>query len=379
VLIWEASAVAQAAIETGVAQLPIDLAEYREQLERRLGKAHEFMRVMVHKAQMHPKRVVFPEGDEDKILRACQILLDEKIAQPILLGDEVKIRRKMEELRLHLSGAEIIDPAKSPWKSQFIEEHFQLRQRKGMTHKESADRAANPTVFGALMVRLGYADALIDGLTKHYPEAIRPALRIIGIRESSRRVAGCYAMITHHGDIYLLADATVNIEPSAEDLAEIAILTAETARRFNIEPRVAMLSFSNFGSTRHPLAEKVAKAAAIVKGREPGLMVDGEMQADTAVAPEIIEQTYPFSSLTGRANVLIFPNLEAGNIAYKLLARVGGADLIGPIIMGLAKPMHVLQRGAGVNDIVNMACIAVVDAQELEKTALAEAREAVSV
>src|SRR5215467_6236558 len=239
VLIWEASAVAQAAIETGVAQLPIDLAEYREQLERRLGKAHEFMRVMVHKAQIHPKRVVFPEGDEDKILRACQILIDEKIAQPILLGDEAKIRRKMEELRLHLTGAEIIDPAKSPWKPQFTEEHFQLRQRKGMTHKESADRAVNPTVFGALMVRLGYADAIIDGLTKHYPEAIRPALLIIGIRQGSRRVAGCYAMITQRGDIYLLADATVNIEPGAEDLAEIAMLTAEMAQRLNVEPRVA--------------------------------------------------------------------------------------------------------------------------------------------
>jgi malate dehydrogenase (oxaloacetate-decarboxylating)(NADP+) len=378
VLIWEASAVAQAAIETGVAQLPIDLAEYREQLERRLGKAHEFMRVIVHKAQLHPKRVVFPEGDEDKILRACQILLDEKIAQPILLGDESTIRRKMEELRVHLTGAEIIDPAKSPWKPQFTEEHFLLRQRKGMTHKESADRVLNPTVFGALMVRLGHADALIDGLTKHYPEAIRPALRIIGIRGGWRRVAGCYAMITPRGDIYLLADATVNIEPSAEDLAEIAILTAEMARRFNIEPRVAMLSFSNFGSTRHPLAEKVEKATAMVKRRAPALMVDGEMQADTAVTPEIIEQTYPFSTLKGGANVLIFPNLEAGNIAYKLLAKLGGADLIGPIIMGLAKPMHVLQRGAEVNDIVNMASIAVVDAQELAKAAPAEVRETVT-
>jgi malate dehydrogenase (oxaloacetate-decarboxylating)(NADP+) len=378
VLIWEAAAVAEAAIKTGVAQLPVDLGEYREQLERRLGKAHEFMRVMVHKAQMHPKRVVFPEGDEDKILRACQILLDEKIAHPILLGNETTIRRKMAELRLNLNGASIIDPSTSPWKDQFIEEHFQLRQRKGMTHKESAGRALNPTVFGALMVRLGHADALIDGLTKHYPEAIRPALRIIGIREGSRRVAGCYAMITQRGDIYLLADATVNIEPSAEDLAEIAMLTAEMARRFNVEPRVAMLSFSNFGSTRHPLAEKVAKAAAIVKKRAPGLMVDGEMQADTAVTPEIIEQTYPFSTLRGGANVLIFPNLESGNIAYKLLAKVGGADLIGPIIMGLEKSMHVLQRGAEVNDIVNMASIAVVDAQELVKLAPPETQEVVS-
>ena len=210
-------------------------------------------------------------------------------------------------------------------------------------------------------------------------DAIRPALRIIGIREGSRRVAGCYAMITQRGDIYLLADATVNIEPGAEDLAEIAMLTAGMARRFNIEPRVAMLSFSNFGSTRHPLAEKVARAVEIVKRRAPGLMVDGEMQADTAVTPEIIDQTYPFSTLKGGANVLIFPNLESGNIAYKLLAKLGGADLIGPIIMGLAKSMHVLQRGAEVNDIVNMASIAVVDAQELAKAAAAETKEVVQV
>ena len=367
ILIWEASAVAQAAIESGVAQQPINIAEYREQLERRLGKAHEFMRIMVNKAQMHPKQVVFPEGEEDKILRACQILIDEKIAEPILLGDEKKIRDKIAELRLHLDDARIIDPTKSEWRERFTEEHSALRQRKGFTLHESAERVLNRTVFGALMVRLGHADALIDGLTKHYPDAIRPALRIIGLRPGQRRAAGCYAMITQHGDIYLLADATVNIEPSSEDLAEIAILTADMARRFNVEPRVAMLSFSNFGSTRHPLADKVQRATEIVKRREPGLIVDGEMQADTAVSPEIIEQTYPFSTLRGGANVLIFPNLESGNIAYKLLARLGGAELIGPIIMGLAKPMHVLQRGAEVNDIVNMASIAVVDAQEFAR------------
>jgi malate dehydrogenase (oxaloacetate-decarboxylating)(NADP+) len=378
ILIWEASAVAQAAIESGVAQQPINIAEYREQLERRLGKAHEFMRIMVNKAQMHPKRVVFPEGEEDKILRACQILIDEKIAEPILLGDEKKIRDKIAELRLHLDDARIIDPGQSEWRARFTEEHSVLRQRKGFTRNESAERVLNRTVFGALMVRLGHADALIDGLTKHYPDAIRPALRIIGLRPGQRRAAGCYAMITQHGDIYLLADATVNIEPSSEDLAEIAILTADMARRFNVEPRVAMLSFSNFGSTRHPLADKVQRATEIVKRREPGLIVDGEMQADTAVSPEIIEQTYPFSTLRGGANVLIFPNLESGNIAYKLLARLGGAELIGPIIMGLAKPMHVLQRGAEVNDIVNMASIAVVDAQEFAKAARQGVAESVT-
>ncbi|HZT29875.1 MAG TPA: NADP-dependent malic enzyme [Bryobacteraceae bacterium] len=375
VLIREAAAVAQAAMECGVAQQPVNLDEYREQLERRLGKAHEFMRLVIHKAQRQPKRVVFVEGGEDKILRACQILTDEKIAEPLLLGDEQKIRARIRDLHLHLDGVRIIDPGRSEWRERFVEEHFLLRQRKGMTRNESEERVSNHTVFGAMMVRLGYADALIDGLTKHYPDAIRPALRILGIREGVRRVAGCYVMITHRGDIYLLADATVNIVPSAEDLAEIALLTADMARRFNIEPRVAMLSFSNFGSTRHPLSEKVRQAAELVRRRAPQLMVDGEMQADTAVTPEIIEQTYPFSTLRGGANVLIFPNLEAGNIAYKLLQRLGAAELVGPIIMGLAKPMHVLQRGAEVNDIVNMASIAVVDVQELGGTVRALAPE----
>jgi malate dehydrogenase (oxaloacetate-decarboxylating)(NADP+) len=220
--------------------------------------------------------------------------------------------------------------------------------------------------FGSMMVHLGDADVLIGGLTQHYPETIRPALQIIPVREGLRKVSGLYLLILQRGDVYFLADATVNIEPSAEDLAEIAICAAETARRFNVTPRVALLSFSNFGSTRHPLAQKVERAVEIVKGRAPDLMVDGEMQADTAVVPEILEQTYPFSSLKGGANVLIFPNLEAGNVAYKLLSRLGGAAAIGPILMGLSKPVHVLQRGAEVNEIVNVAAIAVVDAQEAE-------------
>jgi len=218
--------------------------------------------------------------------------------------------------------------------------------------------------FGAMMVRLGDADALVGGLTQHYPDTIRPALQVIEVRHGLRRVSGVYVMITPKGDIYFLADATVNIEPSAEDLAEIAVNTAELARRFNVEPRVAMLSFSNFGSTRHPLAEKVRRAVELVRLREPGLMVDGEMQADTAVVPEIIEETYPFSTLKGGANVLIFPNLEAGNIAYKLLSRIAGIEPIGPILMGMSRPVHVLQRGAEVNDIVNIAAVAVVDAQD---------------
>jgi malate dehydrogenase (oxaloacetate-decarboxylating)(NADP+) len=217
------------------------------------------------------------------------------------------------------------------------------------------------------MVRLGDADALVGGLTTHYPDTIRPALQVIDVRPEMRRVAGVYVAFTAKGDVYFLADATVNVEPSAEDLAEIAIMASEKARRFNQEPRVAMLSFSNFGSTRHPLAEKVRAAVEIARQRAPGLMIDGEMQADTAVTPQILEETYPFSALRGGANVLIFPNLEAGNIAYKLLQRIGGAEMIGPLLMGLSKPVHVLQRGSEVADIVNVAAVAVVDAQEVGK------------
>ena len=364
VLVWEASAVAEAALRTGVAQQVLDIAEYREQLERRMGKAREVMRIMINKAQRQPKRIVFPEGEEEKILRASQILVDEKIAAPVLLGREGVIRQRMAELHLHAATVRIVDPATASERAAFAEEFYQLRQRKGVTQHEAQEMALNHTTFGALMVRRGEADALIGGLTQHYPDTIRPALQVIAARPGLRKVSGVYVLITPRGDIYFLADATVNIEPSAEDLAEIAICTAETARRFGQEPRVAMLSFSNFGSTRHPLAEKVARAVALVRERAPGLMVDGEMQADTAVVPEIIAQDYPFSALTSGANVLIFPNLEAGNIAYKLLARIGGAEAIGPILMGLSKPVHVLQRGAEVNDIVNMAAIAVVDAQE---------------
>jgi malate dehydrogenase (oxaloacetate-decarboxylating)(NADP+) len=367
VLIWEASAVAQAAMDSGVAQQPVDIRQYREELERRLGKAYEVTRGMINKARKRPKRVVFTEGEENKILRACQILLDEKIAFPILLGREDVIRTRAAELRLHLNGVEIVDPATSQHREMYAEEFFSLRQRKGVTKTEAQQLIQNYTTFASMMVRLGDADALIGGLTTHYPDTIRPALEVIDVRPELRKVAGVYVLITAKGDIYFLADATVNIEPTAEDLAEIAIQAAEKARRFDQEPRVAMLSFSNFGSTRHPLSDKVRRAVELVRQRAPGLMVDGEMQADTAVTPHILDETYPFSTLRGGANVLIFPNLESGNIAYKLLNRIGGCELIGPLLTGLSKPVHVLQRGSEVNDIVHVAAVAVVDAQEVGK------------
>ncbi|HZT38798.1 MAG TPA: NADP-dependent malic enzyme [Bryobacteraceae bacterium] len=364
VLIWEASAVARAAMESGVAQFPVDLEEYRRQLERRLGKAHEVMGIMIQKAKRDPRRIVFPEGGEGRILRAAQILMDEKIAQPILLGEHDRIRRRATELRAAIDGVEIVEPARSPRLAAYIDELYRLRQRKGLTRTEAEKAALSPNLFASLMVRLGDADAMIGGVSQHYPDVIRPALQTIAVKKGFRKVAGVYVLLTLKGDMYFLADATVNIEPGAEDLAEIAILAAEAARRFDQTPRVAMLSFSNFGSSRHPLSEKVKRAVEIVRQREPGLLVDGEMQADTAVTPEILESVYPFSPMKGGANVLIFPNLEAGNIAYKLLARLGNAELIGPILMGTSKPVHVLQMGSEVNDIVKMAAIAVVDSQQ---------------
>jgi len=364
VLVWEASAVAQAAMETGVAQEPVDLAEYREQLEKRLGKAHEVMRIIIHKAQAKPKRVVFPEGDNDKVLRAGHILVDEKIARPILLGTQQIIRTRAGELGIPLDGMEIVDPQTSAWREVYIQEFYWLRQRRGVTLNEARELINNHNIFGSLMVHMGDADALVSGVTQHYPDVIRPALQIIKVREGIHKVSGLYALVTRKGDMLFLADCSVNIEPSAEDLAEIALCAADAARRFDIVPRVAMLSFSNFGSTSHPLCEKVRRATELVKQHDPSLIIDGEMMADTAVVPEILERDYPFSSLKGGANVLIFPNLDSANIAYKLLMRVGGAEAIGPILMGLSKPAHVLPRGAEVEDIVNSTAIAVVDAEK---------------
>ncbi|GBC81337.1 NADP-dependent malic enzyme [bacterium HR10] len=365
VLIWEASAVAQAAMETGVARLHIDLEEYRERLESRLGKAREVMRVVINQAKRDPKRVVFPEGENEKVLRAAHILVDEGIARPVLLGDPERIRNMAEEVGVSLDQVELIDPTRSPKFEEYVEELYRLRQRKGVTLSEARVLMRHPTVYGIMMVRQGDADAVIAGVTQHYPDTIRPALQIIQMREGISRVSGLFMMILKD-KVYFFADTTVNIEPTAEELAEIAICAAEVARRFHIEPRVAMLSFSNFGSARHRFVEKVRQATEIVRQRAPDLMVDGEMQADTAVVPELIEEHYPFSTLKGGANVLIFPDLQSANIAYKLVQRLGGAEAIGPILMGMRKPVHVLQRGCDVKDIVNIAAIAVVDAQEAE-------------
>jgi malate dehydrogenase (oxaloacetate-decarboxylating)(NADP+) len=368
VLLRESMAVARAAMDSGVAREPLDLCEYRVQLERRLSKVQGVMRIVIQKAQAMPRKVVFPEGEEIKILRAAQILVDEKIAVPVLLGREGLIRERLAELRINADSVSIVDPVSAAAGPRYAEYLYQLRQRKGITQKEADELIVDHNYFASVMLATGDADALVGGLMQHYPDTIRPALEVIPMRAEVAKVSGLYVMITA-GGVYFLADTTVNIDPSAEDLAEIAVLAAEMAERFDVKPRVAMLSFSNFGSTRHPHSDRMRKATELVKRRAPDLMVDGEMQADTAITPGIIEQTYPFSSLKGGANVLVFPNLEAGNIAYKLLARIGGAEAVGPVLMGLSKPVHVLQRGAEVNEIVNVSAIAVVDAQEADRRA----------
>jgi malate dehydrogenase (oxaloacetate-decarboxylating)(NADP+) len=363
VLVWEAAAVAKAAMDSGVAQNPVDLAEYREQLEKRLGKARELMRVMIHKAQANPKRIVFPEGNHEKILRACHVLIEERIATPILLGRSSDIQKAAAELQILLDGAVIVDPANSPRRTEYVHEFYRLRQRRGVTLAAAEEEMNNRNIFGSMMLRMGDADGLVSGVTQNYPDTIRPALQVIGVREGIHKVSGVYLIITRKGDLYFLADATVNIEPAAEDLAEIALCTAQEARRFEVEPRVAMLSFSNFGSTRHPFCEKVRRAVEMVHYADPELIIDGELQGDVAVTAKKLEM-FPFSSLRAGANVLIFPDLQSCNIACKLLGSIGNAEVVGPILSGMAKPVHLLQRGAEVDDIVNMATIAVVDAQD---------------
>jgi malate dehydrogenase (oxaloacetate-decarboxylating)(NADP+) len=334
VLVWGASAVARAAMATGVAQTPVDLVEYRERLEKLLGKAHKVMRTIIRKAAARPRRVVFPEGHSERVLRAARILVEENIAQPILLGDEKVIQAKANDLAVALDKIKVVDPRVWPKREAFVQDLYELRQRRGVTLSEAQELVNNRTMFGALMVKLGEADALLGGVDKHFPDTIRPALQVIKPRPGLHRVSGLYVVVTRRGDMYFLADCTVNIEPSAEDLAEIALCAVQTAKRFDVTPRVAMLSFSNFGSTKHPLAEKVRRAVQLVKDADPELMIDEEMMADAAIAPEIIEEAYPFSKLKGGANVLVFPDLTSANTCYKLLRRIGGTETIGPILMG---------------------------------------------
>ena len=363
VLLWVAPAVAWAAVASGVAKEMIDLEHYREQLEARLGRARGIMRGIINRAVRDPKRIVFPEGEEPTIMRAARMIVDEGIGSPILLGQRAKIERLAAEGHISLRDILIEDPGTSEKRDKYADYLWKRRQRKGLSHGEAHQLLFNGNYFGSVMVACGDADALLSGVGMHYPETIRPALQVIGPHPKAEIVSGLY-MLVFEKHVIFCGDTTVNIDPTAEQLAQIAYSASRIVQTFGITPKIAMLSFSNFGSVRHPEAEKVAKAVAILRKRDPALVVDGEMQADTAMDENILRSAYPFSMLKERANVLIFPNLSAGNIAYKLLHHLGGATKIGPILLGMNLPVHILEQGADVQDIVNMAAVAVIDAQE---------------
>jgi malate dehydrogenase (oxaloacetate-decarboxylating)(NADP+) len=363
VLLWVAPAVAEAAMTSGVARKPItDMAAYLRRLEAMLSRAREVMGVVIRKARQDPKRIVFPEGEHPKILRAAKILVEEGICRPILLARIEEVEPLARELQIPLEQIEFIHSRSSPRLPDYAKLLEERRRHRGMTAEDALKQAGTRNVFGPLMVEAGDADGVISGLTQHYPETIRPALQIVGTAPGVRRVSGLYVLI-FKDRTFFFADTTVNIEPTAEDLAEIALLTADAVRRFDLEPRIAMISFSNFGSNTHENALKVKRAVELVKAARPDLPIDGEMQADYAVVPELLEAEYSWATVR-RPNVLIFPDLQSANVAYKLVRRLAGAEAIGPILMGMRKPVHVLEKGVEVADIVNMAAIAVVDAQE---------------
>ena len=362
-----APAVAKAAMDSGVARHPItDWDAYRHELDERLGIDNQLLRVIGAKARKNPKRVVFAEAENQKILKTAQLAQDEGIAFPILLGDPVNIKRIAEDNGIDLTGMPIIDPKSDEAQKkrmEYGELFFTKRQRKGFNAYEARKIMRDRNYFGCMMVETGEADAMISGLSKNYPNTIRPALQIIGLEEGSKKVAGMYIMMTKKGPLFL-ADTTVNFNPTAEELADIAMMVAKEVRNFGIVPCVAMLSYSNFGSSDSPEARLVARARNIVKEKEPTLIIDGEMQANVAFNKEILKDNYPFSELVKNdVNVLIFPNLAAGNVAYNLLQEVGGNEAIGPILLGIRKPVHILQLGSQIRSIYNMVLIAVIDAQ----------------
>ena len=362
-----APAVARAAMESGVAQKAITNWEaYRDELNHRLGLDNQLFRVIGTKARQDPRKVVFAEADNLKVLKAAQVVRDEGIAYPILLGNEARIRRLAEENGIEIDDTVIIDPKSDEMQEKrhhFGELFFAKRQRKGFNKYEANKIMRERNYFGCMLVETGEADALISGLTRKYPDTIRPALHVIGMEEGAKRVAGMYIINTKRGPLFL-ADTTVNFNPTSEELAEITMMVAKEVRLFNIEPRIAMVSYSNFGSSPTPEAQMVSKARELVKKMDPTLIVDGEIQAAMAFNQEILRDSYPFSELIGEeVNTLIFPNLSAGNIAYNLLQEVAGFDAIGPVLLGMKKPVHILQLGSTVRQIVNMVNIAVVDAQ----------------
>jgi malate dehydrogenase (oxaloacetate-decarboxylating)(NADP+) len=362
VLFEVAPAVAEAAIESGAARSELEKQQYVERLEARLGKSREMMRVVLNKAKSDPKVVALAEGTDEKMIRAAYQLEEQGIARPVLIGREERIQRTAKRLGLEFEPT-VADPREGDWE-QYADRLYELRQRKGLTRSEAAELIRRDSnYFASVMVEEGDADAMLTGLTHHYPSALRPPLQVIGTAEDADYAAGVY-MLTFRNRVIFAADTTVNLDPTADVLAEITKHTAELARSFNVEPSAALLSYSNFGSVDNQGTRKPREAVQILhEDPEVDFPVDGEMQADTAVVEEILEATYDFSELDDPANVLVFPNLEAGNIGYKLLQRLGGAEAIGPMLVGMAKPVHVLQRGDEVKDIVNLAGVAVVDAQ----------------
>ena len=362
-----APAVAKAAMESGVARQPItDWGAYIDKLNERLGIDNQLLRVIGNKARKNPKRVVFAEAENQKILKTAQLVQDDGFAYPILLGDPENIAKIASENGIDLDGIPIIDPKgdeAEAKRSEYGKLFFTKRQRKGFNYYESKKIMRDRLYFGCMMVETGEADAMISGLSKNYPDTIRPALQIIGMEEGSKKVAGMYIIMTKKGPIFL-ADTTVNFNPTAEELADITLMVAKEVKNFGITPVIAMVSYSNFGSSNSPEAKLVANAREIVKQKDPTLAVDGEVQANVAFNKEVIRDNYPFSELVDKdVNVLIFPNLATGNVAYNLLQEVGGFDAIGPILLGLSKPVHILQLGSQVRSIFNMVLIAVVDAQ----------------
>jgi malate dehydrogenase (oxaloacetate-decarboxylating)(NADP+) len=362
-----APAVAKAAVESGVAQQQIsNWAEYELSLNKRLGLDNQMLRLISNKARRDPKRLVFADAENIKVLKAASIIYDDGIAYPILLGNEARIKNIAAENNIDIDDLPIIDVRSDEMEAKrefFGSLLFQKRQRKGINKYESQKLMRTQNYFGAMMVETGEADSMLSGLTRNYADGIKPALQIIGVDEGVKKIAGMYILLTKKGPLFL-ADTTVNISPTAEELADITLLVAKEVRNFNMEPRVAMLSYSNFGSSDTPEARLVAEASKIVKQRNPSLIVDGEMQGMLAFNKEILKENYPFSDLADAdVNVLIFPNLSAGNIAYHLLKEIGGIDVIGPVLLGLKKPVNVLQLGSSVRNIINMATVAVVDAQ----------------
>ncbi len=368
VLLKVVPAIATAAVESGVAGgQTLDPVEYVHRLEATLGPERETMRNIITTAQQKPKRIVLPEGEHPVIVRAAYQVLREGIARPLLLGNAQHIHKLAKRLQIPLEGLEIIDPRSNGYFDEFSEKLYELRNRKGWTLTETRKQLTNPYVFGAMMVREGIVDGQVHGIDQSYPNAIRPVLQVIPRRSGVSRVSGLYLMIIQNRS-FLLADTTVNIDPDPETLAEIAILSAEMADFFNMQPRVAMLSYSNFGSVRDKNARKMAQAVEIVRRCRPELLIDGEMQADTAVSNEILTDQFPFNRLSGNpANVLVFPNLSSGNAAYKLLQQLGGATAVGPLLMGISKPFNVLQRNTSIENVVNVIAITVAQMHRLEQ------------